>query len=519
MNPAVTDSILDRWRAAAGFTVKAQGAFRDYKPRNPNAPTVGADDERAQKWIAAMVKGCCDDIAATAKGGRRDAINVKSIRIGTFVHGGYLDERTAFEAVDLAARKAGLPDREGGPLEIEKEFRRGLEYAQQFPAVLQLDDNYTVNPAFAFDPGDLDALLTADPDDDPDDEEPSSWQPVDLTGILDGTYHPPEPGLLHRSDGQGLLYPGHVHWMHGESESGKSWVAQAGVAGVLRSGGHVLYIDHESNPGEVVNRLLAMQVDTDSIRLRFDYVRPDVSAMRAAEAFAALLETNYDLIVIDGVTDAVGLDGVVSKDNDEIAGWMRRVPTALAKNTGGAVVCIDHVSKDTEGRGRFAIGGQHKMAGIDGAAYLVEPVEPLGQGLRGSLVMRIAKDRPGAIRPHCGKYNKVNRLQEAARVVIDSTQEGRTAVSINAPDVPEEGKPWRPTELMERVSRVVEERPGVSHRGVSQDVKGNKESINDAIKFLVQDGFMERDFDDRGWSSHRMVKPYRQVPEGTEFAA
>ena len=48
--------------------------------------------------------------------------------------------------------------------------------------------------------------------------------------IRNGTYTPERPGLMPRTDGPCLLYPGRVHSLHGESESGKSLVAQAEAA-------------------------------------------------------------------------------------------------------------------------------------------------------------------------------------------------------------------------------------------------------------------------------------------------
>ena len=82
---------------------------------------------------------------------------------------------------------------------------------------------------------------------------------------------------------------------------------------------------------------------------------------------------------------------------------------------------IDHVTKNSDSRGRFAIGAQAKLAGLDGAAYTIEVRKPLGRGMEGALSVRVAKDRPGAVRPNCGAYRASDRTQEAAYVVVDST--------------------------------------------------------------------------------------------------
>ena len=80
-------------------------------------------------------------------------------------------------------------------------------------------------------------------------------------------------------------------------------------------------------------------------------------------------------------------------------------------------------TKDKETRGRFAIGGQAKLATIDGAAYLVEPLEALAPGRIGSLTVRVTKDRPGFVRKIAGLYRKSDRTQEVAVITIDSTRD------------------------------------------------------------------------------------------------
>ena len=70
-------------------------------------------------------------------------------------------------------------------------------------------------------------------------------------------------------------------------------------------------------------------------------------------------------MVIDGVTEAMTMHGLELKDNADVAKFVELLPRPLAR-MGAAVVLVDHVAKDTGGRGRFAIGAPHKLAGIDG---------------------------------------------------------------------------------------------------------------------------------------------------------
>ena len=102
-----------------------------------------------------------------------------------------------------------------------------------------------------------------------------SWDPVDLSDVLDGNWTPPAPSLMRRDDGHALLYPGMVHTFQGESESGKSMLAQAVAAETLQAGGRVLYLDFESDRGTVAQRLLLLGATREQIIERFDYMNPD----------------------------------------------------------------------------------------------------------------------------------------------------------------------------------------------------------------------------------------------------
>lgn len=365
------------------------------------------------------------------------------------------------------------------------------------------------------------------PEDGPPPEEPPApeeeptvptWRPVDLGPYLDGTHVPAVPGILRRTDDVGLLYPGKVHWFHGESESGKSWVALIAAARQLLVGERVLYVDHESGPADVAGRLHALGVPAEIIASGLHYVRPDVSASAEVTAFEALLSTEYVLAVVDGVTDGMGLAGVSSVDNDEVARWVRQMPRRIAHRTGAAVACIDHVTKSNDTRGRFAIGAQAKMAGLDGAAYVVECVKPLGRGMVGTIVLKVAKDRPGSIRPHGGgRWTAGDRTQEIARITLDSTDPDAIAVTVAPPGAgaDEDRAAWRPTGYMEKASRYIEANPGASDRAVRAGAGGKALHVDTALQFLLDDGYVAviKPTGTGKASSWTSVKPYREPPE------
>lgn len=353
------------------------------------------------------------------------------------------------------------------------------------------------------------------------DEAPiSSWAPQDLTAILDGTYVAEEPLFMPRTDDVYLLYPGRVHTFQGESESGKSMVAQAESARVLAAGGRVVYIDFESDASVVVGRILMMGATREQVATGLLYLRPGVRPGATADdraAFDRILADRFDLAVIDGVTEAASVFGVASKDNDEITAWNRAFARPLAQQTGAAVIQVDHVTKDSESRGRFAIGAQAKMSGLDGAAYVVEVKEPLGRGLRGVVVLRVAKDRPGAIRPNCGQFRKSDRTQEAAQVVVDSTTDGVIAVTVEPPGADgadARSDEFRPTSVMERISVFLEAQPSAqSENQVMKGVNGRDSVKKAAITALVSEGYVQRYTGARNAAMHQLTAKYRQADD------
>ena len=193
---------------------------------------------------------------------------------------------------------------------------------------------------------------------------------------------------------------------------------------------------------------------------------------------------------------------------------MRILPRTIARLTGAAVVLIDHVTKDAEGRGRFAIGGQAKMASLDGAAYVVEVAEALGRGRRGMVTLRVAKDRPGGVRAHAGVFRPTDRTQEAARIVIDSTTGDGISVEVRDPlDQATDGG-FRPTHLMQKVSEFVEQAVDpVSTKIIEDGVDGRAETVRKAIALLVQGHYIKVETGARNARLHSSIQPYRETSD------
>lgn len=351
---------------------------------------------------------------------------------------------------------------------------------------------------------------------------PPSWKPLDLTAYLNGTHKALQPSLMARTDGQCMLYPGMVHAFNGESESCKSMMAQYETVRQIKAGNRCMYIDFESDAASVTSRLLMMGASPEAISTNLDYIRPDVDPVAFADENAEwhqILQSKYALVVIDGVTEAFAVFGVKSIDNDEVTAWGRKVPRLIATKTGAAVVVVDHVTKSSEGRGRFAIGAQAKMSYLTGAAYMVEIISPVGVGMVGKVAMRVGKDRPGQVRPMSGEWRKGDRTQETAIVTVDSTIPNRIRCTVEPPRKSNDGN-GLPVDLMETISRCIEDSPTpLSFRKINTLVSGKDESKRAAIALLETDGYISIIPGARNAHEHHSLKPFRASSEAALLAA
>lgn len=338
-----------------------------------------------------------------------------------------------------------------------------------------------------------------------------SWQRVDLGPFLDGTHRAPEPTLLLRDDGAGLLYPGEMAFLVGESGAGKGWLIIHAAAEVLAAGSGVLFLDFEDGPASIVARLLAVGVEPDAILNRFGYIHPvepiddyGNAALLLAESVEAV---HPALVVIDAATDAMSLQGLNPNANDDAARFLAILARPLAASD-ACVVVVDHVPKATDGRTRsFAIGAQHKRAGA-ALTYVVDTLRPIEKGNDDGLVrIWCAKDRHGSVQAaapgramprHVADFHVAANLDGTKVVALLSTPAAPTA--------------FRPTTLMERVSRHIEEQPGATTRQIRNNVRGNTVGKAKALEMLIEAGHVSREQDGQA-HRHHSVTPYRAAED------
>lgn len=335
-----------------------------------------------------------------------------------------------------------------------------------------------------------------------------SWRPVPVAPLLSGGYEPAKPSIGRRDDGQGVLYPGRAHSLVGESEAGKSWLAQLFCAQELGLGNGVVYLDFEDDAGAVVNRLLTVGAPPAQIRDRFAYIAPDepLTAPGAADTLReALGDLRPTLAILDGVTEALSLHGLSTNDGDDVAKFGRLLTRPITER-GTAVLSLDHVTKDRESRGRYAIGAVHKLNGLSGAHLTLENVDRFGAGMAGRSRLLVGKDRPGQLR--CHALPGTGDRWWFADFTLDTTLEP-DAAELHAPVARTE--PFRPTVLMAKVSAALAGTPDpLSVRGVLDRVTGNAAATRTALAALVDEQYVQTTAGPRGAVLHTLIRPFQE---------
>jgi AAA domain-containing protein len=331
---------------------------------------------------------------------------------------------------------------------------------------------------------------------------PTSWAPVDLAAMIAGESPIQRPEHLRRQDGVGLIYAAKQHAVYGEPESCKSFLVAAAAAHELRAGLDVVLFDFEDDAATWVERLLGLGTPAEMILAHFHYVRPDEPISQQGWRDLAPSLERACLVGFDSTNEAMALHGFNLSDNADVAKWMQ-IPRRCQRY-GAAVVSVDHVAKDRESRGRFAIGAQAKLAAVD-VAYSLRVVKPFGRGREGLVTIKVEKDRAGYGREYQAPDGQIAQMR------LTSGAAGSIEIALEAPVKPE--ATVRPTGLMERVSRAVEGTPGLTKRALREAVRSDNKAKELALDVLVAEEFVRVERNGAGYA-HHSVRPYRKPDDG-----
>lgn len=317
-----------------------------------------------------------------------------------------------------------------------------------------------------------------------DDDESQWW--ADLTWLEGG--QPPEPDktvYAVRDDGVGLFYPGKVNGVFGDPETAKSWLAHLAIVEALHAGERAAIVDADHNTAPVTaRRLLALGVPATTL------ADPDLFRYAAPEdrggvktTIMGLAEWGAAVVVLDSLGELLPMMEASSNDNDEVTYALRLLTTTLLA-IGACIIVIDHVTKSTETRSNgYAIGAGAKKRAVRGAYLSVRKLSEVVPGKVGKVAITIVKDSPGTLRAAS------TNGKDAGVFILDATNPEALTWRIETGGA--NVGVFRPTTLMERVSRWLEAHPGAHSRTeVTTNVEGKKSTLATALDVLADEEFV-----------------------------
>jgi len=303
----------------------------------------------------------------------------------------------------------------------------------------------------------------------------SQLEADDIGGLMRSPGGEIKPELLRCAGGKALLYAANVTLLHGEPSAGKSWVAVEAVRQVMAEGRTVVFLDYEGSPRTMATRLREIGVRPEEVDERLRYFRPGGLPMHSVLRVVRSLEPA--LVIVDSNTRALyqlGLDEDKAKEALKLLVELCR-PLADA---GAAVVVVDHVTKAKEGRGRWGRGSGAKLGEVD-AGFNLEVIHPFSKGRPGSSLLRVAKDRHGAVGPEG---------EPVASASFGENLAGRLTVALRAVTEDDVEAYGGPTQCMAAIVELLEEfGTEISTAQMARVLSFRKSTIVDAAEQLTAD--------------------------------
>ncbi len=405
-------SFRERLRAA-GLTPEpahpANGA-------QPVRPVVGSD--AASRYADAALTAEVERVAGAAEGTRNDTLNRAAFAVGQLVAGGALDGEAAAAALAAAAGTAGLPERE-----VTVTIRSGFTAAASSPRAVPVTSDELVSFT----------VPTRGSGSQP--EAGRLSRPFVVQNLAEHAARGIEPPDL-ICDGH-LYRPG-THTLSGPPDVGKTVVASAWAASLLRAGESVVLFDEESGADQTVEKMLALGLEpADFARLHYvEYPNrtwdgPDLRAV--AEL---LSDVRPALVYFDSSAAFLARARLDEDRAPDVTKFWSEVLLPCARTYGAAVVVIDHVPKSASG-GRYARGSGAKLASTD-VAYMLDVIRPFSRAEDGLLKLTASKDRRGFLhRQHEVRVSVADglRLTIAAVDGTDPTTAGLPPAAVKLLDV------------------------------------------------------------------------------------
>ena len=222
---------------------------------------------------------------------------------------------------------------------------------------------------------------------------------IDVAQVLSGDYSPPEPDILSLSDGGYLFYSGEFNLVHGDTESGKTWLCLAAVADVLNNDGRAAIIDLDHNGARsLLSRLIAFGVPVETLinPNQFRLAEPGDN-LDLKGVVTDLTAFTPDVVTIDSLGEVLPLFKFNSNNADDFTVAHTEVIKPLTR-CGACVLVVDHLAKGADSRSFGPTGTAAKSRAVGGSSIRVTAELPFRPGQGGKAKLELFKDRHGGVR-------------------------------------------------------------------------------------------------------------------------
>jgi hypothetical protein len=298
-----------------------------------------------------------------------------------------------------------------------------------------------------------------------------------------------------------FAYRGSSVLIVGPTGGGRSSLAEACLYDAALAGVRCAYLGCEVGPEEFNARAADLaqrrgdQID-DDLRDQLAQVRyldlPAVIVAAWADPVAWVegMATAYEFVVIDplsAVASALGVD-FDSSNAEYVAAHDRLVQPLVAR--GLAVMPLDNIGHAIEAKNR-AKGASAKSDRADVTLSCAPSANPHG------LVIRAGKVR--SVRAPFARGDEWLFLRDSQRI------EPRTV--DRSPEAT-----FRPTAIMERVSKLIEDSPGVGVKAIRSGSQSKSQHVDLALRLLLAEHYAELRIEGQT-HGHHSLRPYRQMDD------
>ena len=330
----------------------------------------------------------------------------------------------------------------------------------------------------------------------------TSWLPIDLSAVDDTP--PPSIGRFGNGPHDCLFTPGHIHGTHGESDSGKTWLAYIAIAQEARKGNLSVIVDHEMGASEARTFLRTLGLDDGQLRDNVFFVEPDsllTDALREQHSAAiderlALLGGGavLSLYLVDSVGESLAQSGLSGNDDQDVAAWFEKAARwAVQRYTTAAAVVIDHLPKDTPHQKALnPIGSQRKRASVR-TQFWVRGVKEFSNEKAGHSLVIVSKHRG----PQWTRRDTIARLDggpDGIALSPASAEDKKKGASESSAATPGESVWSRVVEYISTHDNDgVGSFTGPGSREIEEHVEGSAKAIRAALKKGVDSGVIVRE--------------------------